>query len=66
MFCIFWVTKGAVNWKVIFREKNQVVVLTYTGSNSAKNIFESTFSVIELIKKRYIKLRQGHGILLLN
>lgn len=43
-----------MNWKVEFNEKYQVVVLVYNGSNSAKDIFESSFSAIELTNKKKV------------
>lgn len=40
-----------MNWKVDFDEKYKMVVLVYNGANSAKDIFESSFSAIELTNK---------------
>lgn len=41
-----------MNWKVEFDEKYQIVVLAYNGTNSAKDIFDSSFSAIELTNKK--------------
>ncbi|MBT8294130.1 MAG: hypothetical protein HKP39_08960 [Eudoraea sp.] len=43
-----------MNWKVEFDEKYQMVVLVYNGANSAKDIFESSFSAIELTNKKKV------------
>jgi hypothetical protein len=40
-----------MNWKVEFDEKYQIVILAYNGANSAKDIFDSSFSAIELTNK---------------
>ena len=43
-----------MNWKVEFDEKYQVVVVVQNDSNSAKDIFESSFSAIELTNKKKV------------
>lgn len=43
-----------MNWKVEFDEKYQIVILAYNGSNSAKDIFESSFSAIKLTNKKKV------------
>ncbi len=43
-----------MNWKVEFNQNYQLVVLVYNGANSAKDIFESSFSAIELTNKKKV------------
>ncbi len=43
-----------MNWKVEFNEKYQIVVLTYNGINSTKDLFDSSFSAIELTNKKRV------------
>ncbi|MGB5359778.1 MAG: hypothetical protein WBN27_07520 [Eudoraea sp.] len=43
-----------MNWKVKFDEKYRVVVLVYNGSNSAKDLFESSISAIEITNKKKV------------
>lgn len=43
-----------MNWKVEFNQRYQLVVLVYNGANSAKDIFESSFSAIELTNKKKV------------
>ncbi len=43
-----------MNWKVEFNEKYQIVVLTYDGINSTKDLFDSSFSAIELTNKKRV------------
>ncbi|WP_297693069.1 hypothetical protein [uncultured Eudoraea sp.] len=54
-----------MNWKVEFDEKYQMVVLAYNGANSAKDIFDSSFSAIELTnkKKAYKILMESQNII---
>lgn len=54
-----------MNWKVEFDEKYQMVVLAYNGANSAKDIFDSSFSAIEITnkKKAYKILMESQNII---